>query len=84
MHDPVRHVVELHPQKASSYHLRLSLREAWRAWRHGLSLPAGRLNAEYGFTVGGGGGGEYTKGEWTIPHGVTSVEIEVIRGGQDA
>jgi hypothetical protein len=81
MEDGNRTVVELRKQDASSYHVKLTLREALRAWRHGLSLPAGRVQAEYGFTVQGGGGGEYG-GKWDVPPGVTSVQIEVTGSAQ--
>jgi len=74
-------VVDLRKLDPSSYHVKLTWREALRAWRHGLSLPAGRVQAEYGFTVGSQGGGGVYSGDWKVPPAVTSVHFEVIGGG---
>jgi len=80
-------VINLRKVEPSSYFVRLRLRELWRAWRHGISLPHARVRPEIPIAVGGGKAwseqGNWYAGQWTVPKGVTSVDIEVVSGGGD-
>lgn len=78
MNEPV--VLQLKKVRPASFYVRLRFRELWRAWRHGITLPADRVRDCYPFTVGSGGG-SYA-GEWKIPEGVTSVTIEAFNGNE--
>lgn len=83
-------VVDLRKVQPKAYHVRLRFRELWRAWRHGIDLPARRVSPLISFSAdttgvefigpGGGGGGGHYAGQWTVPEGVTSVDIEVVAG----
>lgn len=78
--------IDLRKIEPKTYHVRLRFRELWRAWRHGIDLPARRVSPVISFSAGatgtgGGGGGEYYAGQWTVPEGVTSVDIEVFGSG---
>lgn len=77
--DDHHQVIHLHKVEAGSYYVRLTFRELWRAWRHGISLPRSRVRPELPFTAGGGG--DWYVGQWTVPEGVTSVDIEVTGEG---
>lgn len=74
--------LNLQKVEASSYFVRLHFRELWKAWRHGISLPRARVRPEIPF--GTGGGGEWYAGKWTVPQGVTSIDIEVAGGEEEA
>ena len=82
--------IDLRKIEPKAYHVRLRFRELWQAWRHGINLPANRVSPLISFSVdttgvefigpaGCGGEGGYV-GQWTVPEGVTSVDIEVIGG----
>lgn len=83
--------INLQKVQPSSYHIRLRFRELWKAWRHGINLPARRVSPTISFsagtkeasitTIGGGGGGGEYRGSYTVPEGVTSIDIEAIGGG---
>jgi len=84
VNEPV--VLRLKKVRPASFYVRLRFRELWRAWRHGITLPADRVRDCYPFTVGAGGGevaGGRHVGEWAVPDGVTSVTIEAIGGSEE-
>lgn len=92
MEDETRQVIDLRKVEPHDYWFRLTWREAVRAFRRGLALPAARMRPGYLVTAGdgarGGGGGEFAEvtgshfaGEWRVPPRVTQVEFQVIGGG---
>jgi hypothetical protein len=81
--------INLQKVQPSTYYVRLRFRELWKAWRHGINLPARRVSPTISFSAGtteagittiGGGGGGYG-GNYIVPEGVTSINIEEIGGG---
>lgn len=79
-----RVTIDLRKVEPAEYYIKLRFRELWRAWRHGINLPKDRVQPRRVVSFNAGsdsGGGSHYAGEWTVPEGVTGVDIEVLGGG---